>query len=119
MRSWGNLQISAEKQRMTIKSTKRTRHSITWLDNSGVDIDGYLVCLAIILYDPAVFYLPKGYKVKNGQMVSIQSIIETQELHFNVRCDSLNGQLGYTETRLQCIQGLKTTMAWRQPRKTK
>ncbi len=61
------------------------------------------------LYDPAGFYTPKKYKEKTRKSVDTQKEIEKPEVHFIARCHSTDqGQLTYAETRVKCIQELKT-----------
>ena len=51
----------------------------------------------------AVFYTDKEYHRKFKKQVNIQSIVETPELYIIGRCKSSDEQLGYIETREECL----------------
>ena len=100
--------LSINEMRVHLKGIERTRHLITWHDNSTVANHGFLACLVTCLFDPAVFYTAEEFKIMTGKSVDIQSVIETPEVHFIARCSSSDlEQLLYSETRLECIQGLQ------------
>ena len=104
------LTISELKQRL--KLIERTRHIITWHDNSTVANHGYLVCLAAVLFDPAVFFTDDEYKERTGQTVDIQTTIEKPHVHFIGRCKSSESeQLAYGETRLKCLKETSKKLA--------
>ena len=95
-----------------LKKFERTRHLIAWLDNSTVANHGHLVGLITCLYDSSVFYTSQEFAVKTGRWVYIQSVEETPEFHFIVRCGGSNQDpLSYCETRLECVQQLKVPVA--------
>lgn len=97
-----------DEMKKKLMEIETTRHLMVWLDNSTVANHGYLVCLVTCLYDPAVFLTNAEYEIKSGQKISVQSIIETPEVHFIARCGSSDGeQLMYIETRCECIRELK------------
>jgi hypothetical protein len=100
--------FSQEEMKEKLKTIEKTRHLLVWLDNSTVVNHGYLVCLITCLYNPAVFLTNDEYKLKTGQSLNVQKVVETPEVHFIARCGSSDSeQLMYSETRMQCIQGLK------------
>lgn len=104
--------LSVIEMRDKLKEIERKRHLLVWLDNSTVANHGYLVCMVTSLYDPAVFYTDQEYKTLTGKNVSIQKVIEQPEIHFVARSGSSDEeQLLYTDTRLQCIQGLDTSIS--------
>jgi len=105
--------LSEENMKEKLRLLETTRHLLVWLDNSTVGNHGYLVCLITCLYDPAVFLTSKEYKAKTGQTLNIQKLVETPEVHFIARCGSSDSELlMYSETRLECIQGLKHKTAF-------
>ena len=92
-----------------LKSYENCRHLLMWHDNSTVANYGHLACLVSVLYDPAVFLTNAEYTAKTGKTVDIQTQVEKPEVHFIARCKSSEEeQLAYTETRLACIQAMKT-----------
>ena len=103
--------LSLEERRAKLKSLERTRNFIVWHDNSTVANHGFLVCMIGCLYDPAVFYTNDEYLVKTGKHTDVQKVIEKPEVNFIARCGSSDQeQMLYTETRLECIQGLKENL---------
>ena len=56
------------------------------------------------MYDPAVFYTE--YQEISGDSVDVQAEIESPELYIIGRCRSNDEQLGYIETRLECLKVL-------------
>ena len=103
--------LSLEERRAKLKSLERTRNFIVWHDNSTVANHGFLVCMIGCLYDPAVFYTNDEYLVKTGKHTDVQKVIEKPEVNFLARCGSSDQeQMLYTETRLECIQGLKENL---------
>jgi len=107
-----NEHLSVSEMRNKLKYIERTRNLLVWLDNSTVANHGYLVCLVTCLYDPAVFLTDQEYKAKTGKNIKIQKVIEEPEVHFIARCGSSeHEQLLYCETRLKCIQGLKSSIS--------
>jgi len=105
-----NQHLSISEMKDKLIYLERTRNLIVWLDNSTVANHGYLVCLVTCLYDPAVFLTNDEYKIKTGKNIRIQKVVEQPEIHFIARCGSSDQeQLLYSETRLQCIQGLTTS----------
>ena len=100
-----------EEMKLRLTSYETTRHLMIWLDNSTVANHGYLLCLVTCLYDPAVFYTDEEYKALKGKDVDIQKEIEKPEVHFIARCSSGDEeQLTYSETRLECVQQLKSSI---------
>ena len=67
---------------------------------------GHILFCVNILYDPAVFYTSKEYKILHGDDVNIQSQIEIPELYIIGRCKSNDEQLGYISTRVECLKYL-------------
>ena len=58
------------------------------------------------MYDPAVFYTSIEYQEISGDNVDVQAEIESPELYIIGRCHSNNEQLGYIETRLECLKDM-------------
>ena len=91
--------------RQKLKQIERTRHIIIWHDNSSLANHGYLLCLAAILYDPAVYYTSQEYKTRTGKIVDIQSALEKPQLHFFATCrSSEDEQIAYSDTRVSCLK---------------
>ena len=53
-----------------------------------------------------VFYTSTEYQEISGDTVDVQAEIESPELYIIGRCKSNDKQLGYIETRLQCLKDL-------------
>ena len=62
------------------------------------------------MYNPAVFYTSKEYKELTGCNVNVQSVVEQPELYIIGRCKSNDEQLSYIETRIECLEELKTDL---------
>ena len=58
------------------------------------------------MYDPAVFYTSIEYQEISGDNVDVQAEIESPELYIIGRCRSNDEQLGYIETRLECLKDM-------------
>ena len=66
---------------------------------------GYVVCIAAVLYDPAIFLTNDKHKARTSKTVDIQSL--RNHVHFIARCSSSEAEhISYFETRLSCIQNL-------------
>ena len=93
-----------------LKQYERSRHFIVWHDASVIANHGHILFNVHVMYDPAVFYTPEEYKELTGYDVNIQSEVETPELYIIGRCKSNDEQLAYIETRIECLEGLKTDL---------
>ena len=57
-----------------------------------------------VLYDEVVFYTNAECETLSGIKMDVQSLIETPELYLLGRWRSNNEQLGYFETRTECLK---------------
>ena len=89
-----------------LKDFERSRNIQIWHDASTIANHSHIIFAANILYDEAVFYTNEEYKNKFGQNVDIQSEVENPELYIIGRCKSTDEQLGYIETREDCLHEL-------------
>ena len=92
----------------TLREYERTTHFIIWHDPSVIANHGHILFNVHVLYDPAVFYTSEEYKKLIGYDVNIRREIEATELYIIGRCKSNDEQLAYIETRIECLEGLKT-----------
>ena len=97
---------TSEFMRKKLRTIERTRHLQVWHDASMIANHGHILFCVNILYDPAVFYTQQEYKRLHGVDVNIQSQIEIPELYIIGRCKSNDEQLGYINTRVDCLKYL-------------
>ena len=90
-----------------LKKYERTRNLQMWHDASVIANHGHILFCVNILYDPAVFYTSDEYKEITGKDINVQREVETPELYIIGRCKSNDEQLGYIETRVECLKELK------------
>ena len=89
-----------------LKHYERTRNLVIWHDASSIANHGHIFINVHVLYDPAGFFTFDEYEKQNNVTVSIQKKIEEPILHIVSRCRSNDEQLGYIETRLECLKSL-------------
>ena len=99
-----------EFMRGKLKQFERTRHLQIWHDGSTIANHGHILFCVNILYDPAVFFTSKEYKNNFGLDVHIQRKVETPELYIIGRCRNNDEQLGYIETRIDCLKDLENAL---------
>ena len=68
---------------------------------------GHILFCVNVLYDSAVFYTSSEYYEKFKIKKDVQRLVETPELYMIGRCANNDEQLGYIETRVACLKGLK------------
>ena len=56
------------------------------------------------MYEPAVFYPSTEYQEISGDTIDVKAEIESPELYIIGRYRSNDEQLGYIETRLECLK---------------
>ena len=95
--------MTETEMRNTLIHFERSRNIQIWHDASTIANHSHLLFSVNILYDKAVFYTDKEYHQKFKKQVNIQSIVETPELYIIGRCKSSDEQLGYIETREECL----------------
>ena len=93
-----------------LKKYERSRNFVTWHDASVIANHGHILFNVHVMYDPAVFYTSKEYKELTGCNVNVQSVVEQPELYIIGRCKSNDEQLSYIETRIECLEELKTDL---------
>ena len=98
--------MNVDDMKMTLKDFERSRHIQIWHDASTIANHSHIRFAINILYDAAVFYTNAEYKNKFGQNIDIQSEVEKPELYIIGRCKSTDEQLGYIETREDCLHEL-------------
>ena len=91
-----------------LKNYERTRNLQVWHDASVIANHGHILFCVNILYDPAVFYTSDEYKEITGIDINVQREVETPELYIIGRCKSNDEQLGYIQTRVECLKELET-----------
>ena len=99
-----------EEMKEKLKKCERSRHFQIWHDGSVIVNHGHILFCVNILYDPAVFYTSAEYLEKMGEDLNIQHIVESPELYIIGRCGSNDEQVGYIETRVDCVKDLKTSL---------
>ena len=97
-------EMSIDEMKKLLKELERSRHIQIWHDASTVANHAHILFSVNILYDQAVFYTNSEYKQKFGETIDVQSIIEIPELYLIGRCRSTDEQLGYIETREECLK---------------
>ena len=93
-----------------LKKYERSRHFVTWHDASVIAHHGHIIFNVHVMYDPAVFYTSGEYKELTGCNVNIQKEVEDPQLYIIGRCNSNDEQLSYIETRIECLEELKTDL---------
>ena len=96
-----------------LKKYERSRHFVTWHDASVIANHGHILFNVHVMYDHAVFYTSDEYKELTGCNVNIQKEVEGPQLYIIVRCKSNDEQLSYIETRIECLEELKTDLQLR------
>ena len=81
-----------------------------WHDGSSINNHGHILFCVNVIYDPAVFYTSREYEEKFNAKVNVQSVIEAPELYIVGRCANNDKQLVYIETRISCLNDLKTSI---------
>ena len=81
---------------------------ISKYDASVIKNHSHILFCVNVLYDPAVFYTSKEYERKTNVKVNVQRIIEEPLLYIIGQCNSNDEQLGYIETRVECLKELLT-----------
>ena len=102
-----NCNETADDMREKIKQFERTRDLQVWHDASDIATHGHILFCINILYDPAVFLPQKEFKEKFDLDVNVQRKIETPELYIIGRCRNNDEQLGYIQTRGDCLKDLE------------
>ena len=100
-----NENINDMKQKL--KKYERSRNLQMWHDASVIANHGHILFCVNVLYDPAVFYTSEEYKQLTGNIINIQREVETPELYIIARCKSNDEQLGYIQTRVECLKEMK------------
>ena len=77
-----------------------------WHDASVIANHSHILFCVNVMYDPAVFYTSIEYQEISGDNVDVQAEIESPELYIIGRCCSNDEQLGYIETRLECLKDM-------------
>ena len=90
-----------------LKKFERTRNLQLWHDGSCITNHGHILFCIKVLYDRAVFYTSLEYYDKFKTKKDVQRLVETPELYMIGRCANNDEQLGYIETRVACLKGLK------------
>ena len=93
-----------------LKKYERSRNFVTWHNASVIANHGRILFNVHVMYDPAVFYTSKEYKELTGCNVNVQSVVEQPQLYIIGRCKSNDEQLSYIETRIECLEELKTDL---------
>ena len=97
-----SLNDSVDEMKQKLKALERTRYIQVWHDGSVVANHGHILFCINILYDPASFYSPRELNNDN-----IQREVERPEIYIIGRCGSNDEQLGYINTRLECLRSLQ------------
>ena len=92
--------------KLKLKNYERTRNLIVWHDASIISNHSHILFCVNVMFDPAVFYTSAEYREISGNDVDVQSEIERPELYIIGRCRSNDEQLGYIETRIECLKDL-------------
>ena len=102
------LEDNMDEKEMSAKlmQLERSRNIQMWHDASTIANHSHMLFSINILYDTAVFYTEKEFYDKYGKEADIQSIVETPELYIIGRCRSTDEQLGYIDTREECLNEL-------------
>ena len=93
-----------------LKTFERTRNLAIWHDASSIANHGHILINIHVLYDPAVFYTSDEYEKNTNIKLNIQREVEEPVLHIIGRCRSNDEQLGYIETRLECIKSIQNDL---------
>ena len=105
-----NLNENINDTKEKLKKYERSRHFVTWHDAYVIANHGHILFNVHVMYDPAVFYTSKEYKELTGCNVNIQKEVEGPQLYIVGRCKSNDEQLSYIETRIECLEELKTEL---------
>ena len=90
-----------------LKKFERMRSLQFWHDGSCITNHGHILFCVNVLYDRAVFYTSSEYYEKFKIKKDVQRLVETPELYMIGRCANNDEQLGYIETCIACLKGLK------------
>ena len=101
-----NCDDSINTMKQKLKNFERTRNIIMWHDASVIANHSHILFCVNVMYDPAVFYTSIEYQEISGDNVNVQAEIESPELYIIGRCCSNDEQLGYIETRLECLKDM-------------
>ena len=101
-----NRDDSINTMKQKLKNFERRRNIIMWHDASVIANHSHILFCVNVMYDPAVFCTPTEYQEISGDTVDVQAEIERPELYIIGRCRSNDEQLGYIETRLECLKDL-------------
>ena len=105
-----NLDENINCMKEKLKKYERSRNLVVWHDASVIANHGHILCNVHVIYDPAVFYTSEEYKILTGYDVNVQREVETPELYIIGRCKSNDEQLAYIDTRIECLEGLKSAL---------
>lgn len=98
---------SIEELQSKMKRMERTRHIQLWHDGSTIANHSHIVFNVNIMYDTAVYLTDIEYFAKFGRRICVQSVVEKPQLYIIARCRSNDEQLGYVDTRVECLKDLK------------
>ena len=59
------------------------------------------------LYDPAIHYSDKQFKIKNKRTDNVQSEIEKPYIYILARCPPTDDQIKYVQTRVEDLKEMK------------
>ena len=105
-----NLDEKLNDMKERLKKYERSKHFVVRHNASGIANHGRVLFNVHVMYDPAVFYTSEEYKKLAGYNVNVQREVEAPELYIIGRCKSNDEQQAYIETRIECLEGLKTDL---------
>ena len=105
-----NLDDSVNEMKDKLERFERSRHFMLWHDASEIVNHSHMLFTVHVMYDPAVFFTSEEYKAMTGYDIDIQKVIETPEIYIVGRCKSNDEQLGYIDTRVECLKELKNEL---------
>lgn len=99
--------LTQEEMRSKLIQLASNRSIQVWHDASTIANHSHLLFTCNVLYDQAVFLSDEEYQHKSGgPKIDIQSIVEEPELYIIGRCRSNDEQIGFIETREDCLKDL-------------
>ena len=104
----GKLEITEHEAMLsTIAELTNTRHLRFWHDASTVAGSGHFLVTVNTIYDPAIHQTSQQYKQRTGFEVDVPKKIEEPVIHLLAQASSsVEEQLEYGETRLDCVKEL-------------
>ena len=105
-----NLNDSVNEMKDKLERSERSWPFMLWHGASEIVNHSDMLFTVHIMHDPIVFLTSEEYKAMVWYDIDIQKVIETPEIYIVGRCKSNDEQLGYIDTRVECLKELKNEL---------